>query len=121
MRFPSNSRLLPFAFLVLAAACASPRNPDLVATEVELAVRRLEADVQWLAADEQEGRRAGTPAGLRAGEWIAQRQAAVLCAMEDVKACAVADNGARYRIVVQPDGQPPAGQLFAAQAASNAA
>ncbi len=75
MRFPSNSRLLPFAFLVLAAACASPRNPDLVATEVELAVRRLEADVQWLAADEQEGRRAGTPAGLRAGEWIAQRMA----------------------------------------------
>ena len=55
------------------------------------------------------------------GEWVAQRQAAVLCAMEDVKACAASDNGARYRIVVQPDGQPPAGQPFAAQAASNAA
>jgi hypothetical protein len=35
--------------------------------------RRLREDVGWLADDAQEGRRAGTEAGRRAGEWIAAR------------------------------------------------
>jgi hypothetical protein len=35
--------------------------------------RRLRADVEWLAADEREGRRAGTSAAMEAGEWIARR------------------------------------------------
>ncbi|MFM7297685.1 MAG: M28 family peptidase, partial [Planctomycetota bacterium] len=73
--FAANLRRLSLLALALASSCASPRNPDIVATEAELTARRLAADVEWLAADEQEGRRAGTEAGLRAGEWIAQRMA----------------------------------------------
>ena len=38
---------------------------------------RLYNDVAWLADDAQEGRRAGTEAGARAGEWIAARFAAL--------------------------------------------
>ena len=75
MSFVANLPRLSLLALALASSCASPRNPDIVATEAELTARRLAADVEWLAADEQEGRRAGTEAGLRAGDWIAQRMA----------------------------------------------
>ncbi|MBM3990551.1 MAG: M20/M25/M40 family metallo-hydrolase [Planctomycetes bacterium] len=75
MRAIANLRRLSLFTLAFASSCANPRHTDSVIAQPELRARRLEADVTWLSADEQEGRRAGTQAGLRAGEWIAQRMA----------------------------------------------
>jgi hypothetical protein len=69
MMSPQARRFPRFAALLLLAACAATADrSELVGRSA-----RLDADVRWLAADEQEGRRAGTDAGLRAGDWIAQR------------------------------------------------
>lgn len=72
-------------FLALAALVAACTSIDPQAVEVHRAllsrsaspVDRLTTDVAWLADDAQEGRRAGTEAGLRAGTWIAARFAAL--------------------------------------------
>ncbi len=65
--------------LLFLASCASPDSPGSPesAESSESAesanAAHLVADVAWLAHDDQEGRRAGTPAGRRAGSWIAER------------------------------------------------
>jgi hypothetical protein len=86
-------RPLPIALFVSAwlAACESAREapsarPAAAATASSAAIarapevspaERLAADVAWLAADAQEGRRAGTEAGARAGRWLAEKLAAL--------------------------------------------
>ncbi len=75
--------------MILAASCAlacqgptqaatprAPASPSRKADQRGLArpsAERLYADVAWLADDEQEGRRAGTPAEKRSAEWLAAR------------------------------------------------
>jgi hypothetical protein len=63
-----KNRMLPL-LLLLVPACATPEVSPQADAE------RLHADVAWLADDAQEGRRAGTEAGRRSGEWIAARMA----------------------------------------------
>ena len=54
----------------LAPACAAAEGPR---------AERLRADVEWLAHDEREGRRAGTPGEEQTVEWIAARLAELGC------------------------------------------
>lgn len=58
---------------VLAVACASSESGSASESSLDASAGRLLADVAWLADDAQEGRRAGTEAGRRAGLWIAAR------------------------------------------------
>jgi hypothetical protein len=63
--------------LLLATSCALPDAIGLTEPREVAESARLQADVAWLADDAQEGRRAGTEAGRRSGEWIAARMAAL--------------------------------------------
>jgi hypothetical protein len=49
------------------------RGVGLAQKSVEPDAKRLHDDVAWLADDAQQGRRAGTEAGKKAGDWIANR------------------------------------------------
>ena len=72
MQSASSGRPVVLASLFLfVASCASPTATTADVRDASPA--RLKADVEWLAADAQEGRRAGTEAGLRAGEWIGRQ------------------------------------------------
>lgn len=72
MRSATQHRCLALLPVFLAfAACAT--NSTAPADVRDDGAARLKADVEWLAADAQEGRRAGTDAGLRAGQWIARQ------------------------------------------------
>jgi len=51
------------------ASAPEPASASAVRADAE----KLRADVAWLADDAQEGRRAGTESGRRAGEWLAAR------------------------------------------------
>jgi hypothetical protein len=82
MRTRPNLRSLPlhFAWLIAAAACQSHEGSAATATRTpetqsasDAQSVRLMRDVAWLADDAQEGRRAGTEAGKRSGEWLAAR------------------------------------------------
>lgn len=64
-------RLFVLPVLLSFAACAT--NSTAPAEVRDDSAARLRADVVWLADDAQEGRRAGTDAGLRSGEWIARQ------------------------------------------------
>src|SRR5688500_14661841 len=86
---PPLLRLLLIGF-VLACSSVPDEEPfsatmaSKPATELQVGrpvlssvVERLRADVAWLADDAQQGRRAGTEAGKRCGEWIAARMKAL--------------------------------------------
>ncbi len=86
MRSPRRPhRALPFLSLLLTlsvlGACGTSgtalRPGSAAPSERALAERaqRLTQDVQWLAAPEREGRRAGTAAEREAAEWLAARLA----------------------------------------------
>jgi len=64
--------------LLLAPSCVASRVAPAVETEspnLRPLAERIAADVQWLADDAREGRRAGSPGERESAEWIAARLA----------------------------------------------
>ncbi|MBK7644117.1 MAG: M28 family peptidase [Planctomycetes bacterium] len=72
-------RSVPLLSLALAACAAfetTPKHPVSAVPAVAEAAR-LQTDVDWLAADAREGRRAGTESAHQCALWLAQRMRAV--------------------------------------------
>jgi hypothetical protein len=65
----STTLLLP---LLLAACSAFQTTPTLVPKPALAEAARLQSDVEWLAADAREGRRAGTEPARQCALWLAQ-------------------------------------------------
>jgi hypothetical protein len=72
-----NSRnalaLFPSVLLLALAGCAGSGSGGWPLEADAQAEQRLVDDVTWLAADDQEGRRAGTEAGERVALWLGRR------------------------------------------------